>query len=114
MTARDDLARELFIGDNFNQPREASIADWEYFHAEGRFQGRVEHYEVMANAVLAAGYRKLVLDDAVVERAAKALWVQVGEKAEDWVYYPPEDERKVWLTNHAKVALATVLHKAGQ
>lgn len=63
------------------------------------------------DAVLAAGYRKLVLDDATVERAAIALWVQVGEKAEDWVYYPPEDERKAWLTNHAKVVLATVLHE---
>lgn len=56
MTARDELALELFIGDNGNQPREASISDWEYFHAEGRFQGRVEHYEVMADAILAAGY----------------------------------------------------------
>lgn len=58
MSARDELALELFIGDNGNQPREASIADWEYFHAEGMFQGRIEHYEVMAAALLAAGYVK--------------------------------------------------------
>ena len=58
MRARDDLAQELFIGDNFRQPREQSIADWEYFHAEGTSRGRVEHYEVMADAILAAGYSK--------------------------------------------------------
>jgi hypothetical protein len=58
MSARDELALELFIGDNGNQPREASIADWEYFHAAGNFQGRVEHYEVMADAILTAGYTK--------------------------------------------------------
>lgn len=55
---RDELALELFIGDNANQPREASIADWEYFHAEGIFQGSIEHYRAMASAALAVGYRK--------------------------------------------------------
>lgn len=74
MKARDELALELFIGDNFNQPREASIADWEYFHAEGRFQGRVEPYEVMADAVLTAGYRKpVVLAYVVVDRNGKLI-----------------------------------------
>jgi len=58
MSARDELALELFIGDNWKQPREQSVVDWEYFHAEGRFLCRIEHYEAMADAILAAGYVK--------------------------------------------------------
>lgn len=58
MNERDELALELFVGDNFNQSREKSIADWEYFHAEAKFQGRIEHYKIMADAILTAGYRK--------------------------------------------------------
>ena len=57
--ARDELALELFIGDNGNQPREASMADWAYFHYEVKFLGRVEHYKAMAEHALAAGYRKV-------------------------------------------------------
>ena len=59
MSEQDDLAMELFIGDNFNQPRESSIQDWEYFHAEQRFTGRVEHYQTMAAHALTIGYRKV-------------------------------------------------------
>jgi len=58
MSARDDLALEIFIGDNSNQSRKQSIVDWEWFHETARFRSRIEHYEVMADAILAAGYRK--------------------------------------------------------
>jgi hypothetical protein len=57
--AVEDLAMELFIGDNFNQSREASVADWEYFHAEGTFQMRTDNYKTMAAHVLANGYGKV-------------------------------------------------------
>jgi hypothetical protein len=69
VSARDELALELFIGDNGNQPREASIADWEYFQDSNNFQGRVEHYEVMADAILTAGYTKpRIIGYVVVDR----------------------------------------------
>lgn len=54
-----DLALELFIGDNHKQSRESSIRDWEYFHTEGTFQGRVQHYKDMAAHALCIGYRKV-------------------------------------------------------
>jgi hypothetical protein len=100
MSARDEMALELFIGDNFNQSREKSLADWEYFHAEAKFQGRIEHYFSMADAILAAGYRKprtittaeeldALLDGAVVmgfdddmdqlvSRKLSGIWEQSG------------------------------------
>jgi len=55
---RDELALELFIGDNFNQPREQSIADWEHFSAMNKYYRGVEHYKAMAGHALAIGYRK--------------------------------------------------------
>lgn len=58
MTARDELALELFIGDNANQPRETSIQDWTWFESARKAQGQVEHYKAMAEHALAAGYRK--------------------------------------------------------
>jgi hypothetical protein len=64
----------------------------------------------LARVALAAA-DVVMLSDATVERAARALWVSVGEKAEDWVYYPPEDERKVWLTNHARIALEAAVRE---
>lgn len=57
-TQRDELARELFIADNSNQPREASIVDWEWFEATGKMRGQLEHYKNMAAGMIAAGYRK--------------------------------------------------------
>lgn len=57
-TQRDDLARELFIADNSNQPREASIVDWEWFEGAGKQRGQTEHYHNMAVGMIAAGYRK--------------------------------------------------------
>lgn len=58
MSERDELALELFIGDNANQPREQSIVDWEWFNGSDRFRGRIQCYRAMADAALAAGYRK--------------------------------------------------------
>lgn len=55
---RDELALELFIGDNANQPRETSIQDWTWFEVARKAQGQVEHYKTMAEHALAAGYRK--------------------------------------------------------
>lgn len=110
MSERDELAMELFIGDNFNQPREASIADWEYFQDSNNFQGRVEHYEVMAGHILAAGYRKprtisthqeratLKPGTICVDRAGNAWkrgfgsWVGTGEGG------PLYDEENLTLT----------------
>lgn len=59
MNAREELALELFIGDNSNQSREQSVVDWEWFNESKRFGGRVDHYRHMADAALTAGYRKL-------------------------------------------------------
>jgi hypothetical protein len=55
---RDELALELFIGDNFNQRREQSIEDWNWLNEHGHLRGRTEHYKAMAEHVLAIGYRK--------------------------------------------------------
>jgi len=58
-TARDELALELFIGDNSGQPRERSIADWEHFTALNKYYRGTEHYKAMAAHVLAIGYQKV-------------------------------------------------------
>jgi hypothetical protein len=56
--AVEELALELFIGDNANQPRESSIQDWTWFKVTGKFRGNVEHYKAMAAHALTVGYRK--------------------------------------------------------
>jgi hypothetical protein len=58
MSARDELALELFIGDNGNQSREQSIEDWHWLNEHAHLRGRTEHYGVMAAHILATGYRK--------------------------------------------------------
>lgn len=58
MNARDELAMELFIGDNGNQPRESSVQDWTWFRVTGKQQGQIEHYKTMADHLLSVGYRK--------------------------------------------------------
>lgn len=57
---RDDLALELFIGDNHKQPRETSIQDWTWLTVTGKARGSVEHYKTMAEHILSMGYRKPV------------------------------------------------------
>jgi hypothetical protein len=59
MSDRNELARELFIADSFNQPREQSSIDWDWFENTERFRHRIEHYKAMADAMIAAGYRKV-------------------------------------------------------
>ncbi len=71
MNAHEELARELFIADNFNQPREQSIVDWEWFNETKRFRGRIERYNAAADAIHAAGYTKI--NDAASERAAAVI-----------------------------------------
>jgi hypothetical protein len=56
---RDELARELFIADNFNQPREQSIVDWQWFMETPRFAVRIERYKAMAEGAIAAGFGNL-------------------------------------------------------
>lgn len=66
-TQRDELARELFIADNFNQPREQSVVDWDWFVSTPRFAVRVEHYKNMAEGAIANGWAK-VPDDSKLSR----------------------------------------------
>ncbi|AYN55822.1 hypothetical protein PP635_gp43 [Arthrobacter phage Auxilium] len=80
---RDELALELFIGDNGNQPREQSIVDWQWFNETVRYRGRVENYKVMADAILAAGYRRIFDRDcglsnvtAPDDREAAEAWMR--------------------------------------
>lgn len=54
-----ELALELFVADNFKQPRQRSVEDWNWYKDTGRLVGHVVHYETMAAACLAAGYRKI-------------------------------------------------------
>ena len=98
-TERDELARELFIGDNFNQSREGCIADWDYLHTDNALQVQAHHYKVMASAALAAGFRRprtittqeeldaapigAVIRDAgdwVLEKATKSTWFNPGDE----------------------------------
>lgn len=57
-TQRDELAMELFIVDNHNQPREQSIADWHLCIVSPRFAVGIKHYRSMAEGAIAAGYGK--------------------------------------------------------
>jgi len=88
MNARDELALELFIGDNANQPRESSLQDWAWFEETGRQRGQVEHYKAMATAVLEAGYTKSP-DAAHIEAMERLRYIREWADAmiED-SYYP--------------------------
>jgi len=57
--AADELALELFIGDNHNQSRGQSVIDWNWLNDTDRFRGRIEHYKVMAEHILAIGYKRV-------------------------------------------------------
>jgi len=59
MNEQDDLAMELFIGDNFNQSRARSVEDWRWLNEHAHMRGRTEHYKAMAAHVLAMGYGKV-------------------------------------------------------
>lgn len=55
MSARDDLAREIFIADNAGQSREASLADWAAYD-----MATAQSYaHNIADGLIAAGYGKL-------------------------------------------------------
>jgi hypothetical protein len=58
MNDRDELAREIFIGDNFRQPREYSIVDWEWLEKTVTPHYRTECYKAIADAILATGWIK--------------------------------------------------------
>lgn len=73
MSDKDELARELFIADNFNQPREQSIVDWQWFMETPRFAVRIERYKAMAEGVITAGYAKPRQITTVEELDALAL-----------------------------------------
>lgn len=51
MSARDELAREIFIADNSGQSREASLKDWEAY-----LPGEYAYTYGIADGLLAAGY----------------------------------------------------------
>lgn len=53
-TARDELAREIFIADNSAQTREDSLADWT---AYGMAKDSTYAHNI-ADGLIAAGYRK--------------------------------------------------------
>jgi hypothetical protein len=59
MSERDELAK--LILNNFHAGATAG-SSWRL------------HPDAAADAILAAGYRRIILDDATVERAAEALW----------------------------------------
>lgn len=55
MNQREELALEIFIADNSNQPREQSIQDWEVYRS-GHQDFTYTHS--IADGLIAAGYRK--------------------------------------------------------
>lgn len=98
MNERDELALELFIADNYNQSREQSVVDWEWFNATDKFRGRIEHYKTMALGAIEAGYVKPrtittveELDDlgrnAAVLAANGAVLVNDGESDIQWASF---------------------------
>jgi hypothetical protein len=105
MTTREEAAAKAVAG----------VEDW--------FQNWPENfrdkYREIGNRALAAAdahdaahnVHRLVIDDATVERAARGMWVHMGNKADDWVYCPPEDGRKVWCMDIARAVLAAVVQE---
>lgn len=77
MNDRDELARELFIADNFNQPREQSIVDWQWFMETPRFAVRIDRYKAMAEGVIAAGYRKVSAEPPAWHHTPEPEGVQI-------------------------------------
>jgi hypothetical protein len=63
MSERDELAK--LILNNFHAGATAG-SSWRL------------HPDAAADAILAAGYRRIILDDATVERAARALYKNEG------------------------------------
>ena len=65
-------------------------------------------------AALAASDAHL-LSDATVERAARRIFADSGTgKADEWVYMPPEDERRIYFMNLARRALAAAVKEDGE
>ena len=97
-TQRDELAMELFIADNFKQPREQSIKDWEWYKTAGNYQGRVEGYKDMADGLIAAGYSKPRTITTVEELNALPFETVIrdaeGHVLERWGH----DPANVWVT----------------
>ena len=55
MSERDDLARVMYVADNWRQTEEESLKDWEIWISSSQ---RDTYVHRMADAVLAAGYKK--------------------------------------------------------
>ena len=54
MSERDDLAQLMFVADNSGQPEAEALADWAAFTVNGKDT----YTHRLADAILAAGYRK--------------------------------------------------------
>jgi len=61
-------------------------------------------FDEFIDAILAAGWRKLVLDDATVERAARALIVSIWKIPIAWEI--ASQRERDGLTAHARITLA--------
>lgn len=57
-TQRDELARELFITDNANQPREQSLADWAWLEDAGHYRVGSQRYKDVAARILSTANTK--------------------------------------------------------
>lgn len=97
---RDEMARELFIADNFNQPREQSIVDWQWFMETPRFTVRIERYKAMAEGVISAGYAKPRQITTVEELDALPVGSVVLHNGRAFQHYPaypaPFNEYRKW------------------
>jgi hypothetical protein len=78
---------------------------------EAMQEGHKRPYRREAEAVLAAA-DEVTFSEEAVERAARALWIHNGLNGDDWIYSPPEDERKVFFTSNARAVIASLRGEA--
>lgn len=93
-TEREKLALELFIADNFNQSREKSIADWQWFNETVSPHPPIEHYKAMAAGALSAGYRRPRTITTTLELIALPEWSVIIDHTGDAMVNRPDG----WLS----------------
>lgn len=121
MSARDELARDIFLADNVNAPAGLMEAEW-----DGN-KGDETYAHMIADGLLAFGYRKPRKITAAEEvdalgfmatilDANGCVWVNDGDTLDEWASLGESDSQggPIWRGS-ADIALpATVLHEASR
>jgi hypothetical protein len=87
-----------------SQRLEAAVKAWDHHWGDRYGDEALEEMGEEVQVALDAA-DTVMFSEQAVERAARELWILNGLKGDDWIYYPPEDERKVYFTRLARTVI---------